>query len=258
MIPSTFKIGFITFHFYGLIIVLAIYIGWYLAKKRASFYNISQKIFDDPILIIPLVSALLGARLYHVVDYWYVYSQQLISIIYVWEGGLGIWGGIAGAVFGFFLVSNIKKINFLPVLDLVAPSLLLGQAIGRIGNFINQEGFGPPTNLIWGVYINPDRRPDQFANFSRFHPTFFYEAILNAILLVILLVIAKKHRHPGQIFAYYLIFYSVSRFISEFWRIDTWMVGEVKIAHVVATIVFIIGIGILLYSMTSKNSKHLT
>lgn len=241
MIPAQISIGPIKFHLYGAIIAVAILAGWYLAKKRASLYQIPQKIFDDWILLIPLVLSLIGARIYHVTDYWSVYSQNQISIIFIWNGGLGIWGGIAGAVLGFWVAAKIKKLNIWSVLDLSAPSILLGQAIGRVGNYVNQEGFGSPTNLPWSVYINPDRRPDQFVLYSHFHPTFFYEAILNTIFFIILLAIAKRFKVRGQVFALYLIFYSVSRFITEFWRIDTAVIGTVKIAHVISLIVFITG-----------------
>ncbi|OGD89571.1 prolipoprotein diacylglyceryl transferase [Candidatus Curtissbacteria bacterium RIFCSPHIGHO2_02_FULL_40_17] len=247
MIPAQISIGPIKFHLYGAIIAVAILVGWYLAKKRAHLFKIPQKIFDDPILLLPLFFSLVGARLYHVFDYWNYYSQNLISIIYVWGGGLGIWGGIAGAVFGFFLVAKIKRIDFLSVLDLAAPSLLLGQAIGRIANFINQEGFGPPTDLPWGVYISPDRRPDQFTSFSYFHPTFFYEAILNTFFFTILLVVSRKLKIKGQIFSLYLVFYSISRFITEFWRIDTATIDTVKVAQVISIIVLTIGLGLFIH-----------
>lgn len=255
MIPAQIAIGPVEFHLYGAIIAIAILTGWYLAKRRANLYQIPQKIFDDWILLIPMVLALIGARIYHVVDYWRIYSQIPISILYVWGGGLGIWGGIAGAVLGLWIAANIKKLNVLSVLDLAAPSILLGQAIGRIGNYINQEGFGPPTNLPWGVYISPDKRPDQYVNFSHFHPTFFYEAVINIIFFVLLIYLERKFVSNvkglprtesvlvrGQVFSLYLIFYSVSRFISEFWRIDTATVNALKIAHVISLIVFIAGI----------------
>jgi|SRR3989344_3246395 len=264
MIPPQISLGPVKIHFYGALIAIAILVGWYLAKKRAHFYKqslrsstssaglkIPQKIFDDPVLLFPLIFSLIGARLYHVVDYWDIYGKNLISILYVFNGGLGIWGGIVGAIIGFFVVAKIRKIDFATILDLASPSMLLGQAIGRIGNYINQEGFGPPTNLPWGVYIFPDRRPNQFLNFSNFHPTFFYEAVLNFIFFVFLLYLTKKFKSPGQIFSSYLIFYSVTRFVVEFWRIDTWVASGIKVAHLVSLITFVFG-SILLLILSRK------
>ena len=235
------KIGFLTVHLYGLIIAVAIYAGYQVAKKRASIYNLSQKIFDDPILLVPLVLAIVGARVYHVADYWSIYSRHPIEILYIANGGLGIWGAIAGAILGFWFVAKVRNLNFLLALDLASPSLLLGQVIGRLGNYVNQEGFGPPTNLPWSVYIRPENRPHQYGQFSNFHPTFFYEAILDFIFFLILIALAKKLK-KGQAFALYLIFYSTTRFTSEFWRIDTWIVEGVKIAHIISIASLIIGL----------------
>ncbi|KKQ89660.1 MAG: Prolipoprotein diacylglyceryl transferase [Candidatus Curtissbacteria bacterium GW2011_GWC2_38_9] len=242
MIPREILLGPVTIHLYGLIITMAIFLGWFLAKKRAHFYEISKAIFDDPILLVPLVLAIVGARLYHVVDFWDYYSQNWNKIFEIWNGGLGIWGALVGAVLGFYLISKIKKIDLASILDLASPSLLLGQALGRFGNFINQEGFGPPTNLPWGIYIGPENRPSQFINSTSFHPTFFYEAILDFIFFLTLLFLSQKLKVKGQVFALYLIFYSATRFIAEFWRIDTWVIGDIKIAHVISILAFLLGI----------------
>lgn len=230
---------------YGLIIALAAIAGWYIAKSRAHFYKIPLKLFDDPILLLPIVLGIAGARAYHVVDYWEIYSQNLPSIFAIQNGGLGIWGGLTGALAGFWLVAKIRKVKLLLLLDLISPAVILGQAIGRIGNYINQEGFGPPTNLPWGVFIDPANRPFQYRSYLFFHPTFFYEAILNAIFFVILMILSKKLKVSGQIFALYLIFYSLGRFIVEFYRIDTATIGYIKVAQVLSFAVATIGIYLL-------------
>ncbi|MBI2594177.1 prolipoprotein diacylglyceryl transferase [Candidatus Curtissbacteria bacterium] len=250
MIPRSVEIGPFILHLYGLIIAASIYLGWFLARKRAAAYKIPRHFFDDPILIIPLILGIAGARLYHVVDYWNIYSHDLISILFINRGGLAIWGGILGAAIGFLIVAKIKKLEALTVLDLAAPSLLLGQAIGRVANFVNQEGFGPPTTLPWAVYIEPPNRPPQFSNFAHFHPTFFYEAILNLIFFLLLLYFAKNLKGRGQAFALYLIFYSIARFITEFWRIDTAVLVEVKVAHIIS--IFAFTIGLLLFSTRKR------
>ena len=247
------KIGFLTIHLYGLIIALAIYIGYALAKKRASLYKIPQKIFDDPILLVPLILAIIGARAYHVADYRAYYSQNLWAVFLIGRGGLGIWGAIAGTVLGFVIVCKVRKINVFSALDLASPSLILGQAIGRLGNYFNQEGFGPPTQKPWSIYISPDRRPEIYQNFSRFHPTFFYEAIIDLIFFVIIISLASRLKKKGQVFAFYLILYSTGRFIVEFWRIDTATVGTIKIAHLISIITFTLGILLFLRSNKKLN-----
>lgn len=249
MLPKSFNLGPLIVHFYGVIIALSIYLGWYIAKKRASIYKIPGALFDDPILLLPLILAIFGARAYHVFDYWGYYINNPYSIINIPNGGLGIWGALVGIFIGLWIVARARHIDLLSILDLASPSLILGQAIGRIGNYINQEAFGPPTNLPWAVYIKPENRPADFINSARFHPTFFYEAILDFIFFLILIWLSKKLIAKsqlsvvrGQLFAMYLILYSTGRFITEFWRIDTAAVGGIKIAQVLSIAAFLIGL----------------
>lgn len=256
MLPRSINIGPLTIHLYGLIIALAIYVGYILAKKRAHLHKIPQKLFDDPILVTPLILAITGARLYHVLDYWDIYKNNPYSIINISGGGLGIFGGLVGVFAGFWLIAKVRHLHILSLLDLAAPSLLLGQAIGRIGNWINQEGFGPPTSAPWGVYISPENRPAQFAQFTHFHPTFFYEAIIDLVFFIALIIFTKQSNvksnmsnvKPGRTFALYLILYSLGRFAVEFFRIDTATIGTIKVAQVLSGLAFAIGIFLLIKS----------
>lgn len=224
---------------------MAIYCGYLLAKKRAPIYKIPNKIFDDSILILPLIFGIIGARIYHVLDYWSLYSQNILSILYLNRGGLGIWGALVGIIFGFYLVCKFRTIDFSKALDLIAPSLLLGQVIGRFANYVNQEAFGRPTNLPWGIFISQENRPIQYVNFSRFHPTFFYESALNLFFLILLLKIGTKLKHNGQLFALYLIFYAISRALTEFFRFDTAVLFQIKISYLFSIVTFVAGLYIL-------------
>ena len=246
MIPTSIHIGPLTFHLYGLVIALAILAGWYLAKKRAYIYKIPKSLLEDPILLLPLLLSIIGARTYHVLDYWTVYDLNPISIIYIQNGGLGIWGALSGIFIGFVIIAKVKKVNLIHVLDLAAPSVLLGQTIGRIANYINREGFGPPTQLPWGVSIPPENRPIQYIKSTHFHPTFFYEAAIDFVFFLLLLNLSRKFKKPGQTFALYLIFYSTGRFIVEFFRIDTATVGTIKVAQVLSVVAFLAGIFIFI------------
>ncbi|MDO8487387.1 MAG: prolipoprotein diacylglyceryl transferase [Candidatus Curtissbacteria bacterium] len=242
MIPNSFPIGPLTIHIYGLIIAIAILLGWTIAKKRALSYKIKADLFDDPLLLLPFIFGIVGGRLYHVIDKWDFYSQNPNQIFAITNGGLGIFGALAGVFIGFWFVAKIKKVDFLKLLDLISPALILGQAIGRIGNFINQEGFGPPTNLPWGVAIDPAHRPGQYLFSTHFHPTFFYEAILEVLAFIVLIKMSSKLKLPGQTFGLYLVLYALSRAVAEYWRIDTAKIGEIKVAYILAFLSLIFGI----------------
>lgn len=232
VIPPEINIGNITIHFYGLIIAASILIGWYLAKKRTKYYKIPLKIFGSNTLLIPLFLGIVGGRLYHVIDLWPYYWANPQLIVRVDLGGLGIFGALAGIIVGFIVVAKIEKIKPLPLLDLISPSLLIAQAIGRLGNYINGEGYGPPTNVPWAVEING----------VRVHPTFFYEAIIDVIFFFALLALAKRLKKPGQLFGFYLILYSLGRFVVEFWRIDTATFNSFKTAQILSVATLLIGI----------------
>src|SRR3990167_6420536 len=135
ILPKVIEAGPLTFHTYWFVIALAIFAGWYLAKKRAKIYKIPQKIFDDPILLIPLALSIAGARLYHVLDLWSYYGRNLADIVKIQNGGLGIWGGILGMILGFLIVVKLKKLDLSNSLDLAAPSV-----------------FRPGNRQIWKLY----------------------------------------------------------------------------------------------------------
>lgn len=247
MLPKEINLGPLTFHLYGFLIGIAVFIGWYVCKKRARQYKIPDKVFEDYFLLIPALTALVCARIYHVLDYWEVYRIDPVKILYIQNGGIGIWGALIGAIVGLYLYSKLRNLKFLTVLDLVAPTLALSQAIGRIGNFVNQEGFGPPTNLPWKVYIDAVNRPLNYISQSYFHPTFFYEALLDLFTFLILLSVSKRLKRPGQVFALYLIFYAIARFIVEHWRIDTWVSGGIKVSYLFSTLSLVIGLVMFAY-----------
>ncbi len=230
-VPKSIQFGPLNIHIYGLLIAIAILVAWYISIKRAHLYKISRQKLESTVLLIPLVLGILGGRLYHVIDKWSYYSSNPWQTVRLDQGGLGIWGALVGIILGFYIFARIQKINFLNLLDLLAPSLLLAQGIGRIGNFVNQEGFGPPTSLPWGVMIGG----------TRVHPTFFYEMFLDFIFAIALIYLSPRFKKPGQAIGLYLISYGLIRFLVEFFRIDTWSIGDFKVAFVFSLAAILVG-----------------
>jgi len=222
--PVFLQLGPFTIYWYGLIAAIAILLAWVVINYLAKKYNIEKDLFNLYFGLI--IAALIGARLYHVVNEFGYYSVYPQDIIKIWQGGLALHGGIIGALlYGWWWVRR-NKLSFPLLLDIFAPAGILIQALGRWGNYFNQELFGKPTDLPWGIPILPFNRPSGFEAFTYFHPTFLYESILNFVILIILLSLHKLRltnkiniRH-GSIFLVYFASYSFVRFIVEFIRID--------------------------------------
>lgn len=246
MIPQTISLGPISLHFYGIFVALALISGVLLARHRAKKYKIAQEKVEEAVIFLAL-PVLVGARLYHVLDFWDYYGKNPAKIIAFWEGGIGIYGALILGVGALYSYTKLKKLSFFSFADLFAPSVALAQAIGRIGNFFNQEGFGPPTNLPWKVLVPEGKRPEIFLDKHFFHPTFFYEAILNfAIFLTLIFLARRKNNPPGFIFGSYVILYSTGRFFLEFLRLDTWVIDEFKVAQVISLLGLIFATAFLL------------
>jgi phosphatidylglycerol---prolipoprotein diacylglyceryl transferase len=242
-----FKLGPISVAWYGIFIALgvvaAVAVAAWEAKRRGeSVDHLINMLF----LILPL--GIIGARLYHVIDQWSYYSQYPSQII--GGRGLGIYGAVIGGAIGLIIYALWKKLIILRWLDIVAPGLILAQAIGRWGNYFNQELFGYPTNLPWGVYISPENRPPQFANYSHFQPLFLYESLLNLIGFGLLLFIARRFKNrllEGEIFGFYLIYYGIVRFILEGYKIEVWKLAGIPTARWIAGAGILIVVAVTIY-----------
>ncbi|MCD6358472.1 MAG: prolipoprotein diacylglyceryl transferase [Dehalococcoidia bacterium] len=256
-----FKIGSFAVHWYSIMIIVAVLVGIWVAMKEA------ERRGEDPddvlnFMVIALPLAVVGARLYHVVSSWDFYSQNPGSIFAIWKtgGGLGIYGAMAGGALGLFIFSRWRKVNMLRWLDIIAPSLMLGQAIGRWGNYFNQELYGMPTDLPWGIYIDPAHRIYGFEQFTHFHPLFLYESILNFIGFFMLFFVSRKYgeRLPkGYILLIYTIYYSVVRGSLEGMRIksEVWTVGGVPSARWICAIAIVIAASIMVYQWRHRASQ---
>lgn len=229
--PIAFQLGAIKVHWYGIIIALSIMISLILAMRDTKKFGIKEDDMIDMFLIALPVS-IVFARLFFVVFTWSEFKNDLMGIFRIWNGGLAIYGAIIGAVLSVFIYSRRKKINMLDLCDFACVYLPLSQAIGRWGNFTNQELYGSRTTLPWGM-------TGSVIGDVPVHPTFLYESLLNIIVFIVLLRIRKNRKIKGSVFASYLMLYSVVRFLMEFIRVDEFGVGEIRYNQVFAALVFI-------------------
>ncbi len=186
--PILFEISPITIRWYGLLIASAVLIGINLSQYLAKRRHVNPDLLGDLVIWL-IIGAIPSARLYYVFFEWSKYAQNPETIVRIWEGGIAIHGAIIGGTIAALIFARIKRISFWQLADLVAPALILGQAIGRWGNFFNSEAFGSPTNLPWKLYIQPQYRPSQFADVAYFHPTFLYESLWNLMVFGLLLTL---------------------------------------------------------------------
>ena len=245
--PIIFDFGFITIRWYGLLIASAILIGITVSQNLAKLRQVDPELLID-LAIWLVIGAIPCARIYYVLFEWQEYVNRPEDIIAIWKGGIAIHGAIIGGTIATIIFARIKKVSLWQLTDLVVPSLILGQAIGRWGNYFNSEAFGRPTNLPWKLFIPPSNRPLEYINYDYFHPTFLYESLWNMgvfILLIILFFWGLKHQNKlkvGTLTFVYFIAYSIGRFWIEALRTDSLMLGFLRIAQVVSLGAIAIGI----------------
>jgi len=256
MNPIAISIGPISIYWYSLCILLAFGIGFFLVNKEIKKHKSISKefLYDYFFMLVPLV--ILGARLYYVIFEWSSYKDNLIDIFKIWNGGLAIHGGvIAGAIYTYIYTKK-KNINPFRFMDIAVPCLVLGQAIGRWGNFFNQEAYGPvvsldtlkslpiPKFVIDGMYIN--------GNYH--HPTFFYESMTCLLCFIIIILVRKYYKNlkVGTLCGIYFIIYGIERFLVEALRQDSLMLGNIKIAQLVSLLMLILGIVFIIFSNIKK------
>ena len=243
VVESLFGVNGLNITWYGVIIASGMLLGILLASVRAKRRGWkSDLVLDFILLAIPL--AVIGARLYYVAFEWEQYAQNLIKVFAINEGGLAIYGAVIGGFLAAFLFTRAAKFPFLKLLDLVIPSLILGQMLGRWGNFINQEAFG-------GLVSNPALQFFPFAVYidalGEWHQaTFFYESFGNAILLTVTLLLSRKQLKDGTLLAVYFIGYGLIRVIVEGFRTDSlYLFGSIRVSQLLSGVLFLVGIALL-------------
>jgi phosphatidylglycerol:prolipoprotein diacylglycerol transferase len=245
--PILIELGPLTIRWYGLLIASAVLIGVSLSQYLAKRRNVDPNILGD-LAIWLVISAIPSARLYYVLFEWKQYAQHPDQIIAIWNGGIAIHGAILGGTLAAIIFARLQKISVWQLADLVAPSLILGQAIGRWGNFFNSEAFGDPTDLPWKLYIPLERRPLNFANYEYFHPTFLYESLWNLMVFGILITLffrglkGSPRLKVGTIALVYMVAYSCGRVWIEGLRTDSLMIGPLRIAQIVSLTAITLGL----------------
>lgn len=275
MVSNTLNLGFTTVRWYGVIIAFGFLLAALFGGRIAYTWKINlDKMID--VLLYGTIFGILGARLYYVAFRWDYYGSHLADIPKIWEGGLAIYGGIIGGILAGYVVAKLEKLNFFNLLDMVAMSLLIGQGIGRWGNFANQEAFGTITYKSWGMmsdvvadYIsenpasfgleNVENIPQYIADNNLYvHPTFFYESVWCLLGFGLLyLILKKRRRFSGQLFLCYGVWYGFGRMVIEGLRTDSLYIGStsVRVSQVVSGVLCAVCL-ILLVSLTVHYKRH--
>jgi len=265
--PLLVELGPLAIRWYGLLIAVAVLLGLWVSSQLAKMRGLDPGVISDLLPLIVL-SAVIGARLYYVLFEWQQYQINWLEAFQIWKGGIAIHGALLGGSIAVIAYSRWMKLSFWALMDVLLPSVALGQAIGRWGNFFNSEAFGLPTSLPWKLFIPVANRPAAYLNQSWFHPTFLYESIWDLGLFVLLIILFRQRRTNGEwllpkggISCVYAFGYSFGRFWIEGLRLDPlclWgSLGEancLRMAQLVSLLLAIAGAAGLAWLLTFKRS----
>ena len=255
--PVAFTVFGHDIYWYGILISLSVVLAVVMVYREAKRKGLDADcMLDYALLTVP--TAIVFARLYYVIFEWDQYAANPIHALFIWEGGIAIYGSILGGIVATLIFSKWKKISFWTLADLVAPGLVLGQAIGRWGNFINREAFGAATELPWRM-----RLWTSATTYMDVHPTFFYESLWNVIgLLLLYFVVSRARRFDGENTCFYFIWYGLGRFWIEGLRTDSlylfhWtLFGQrIRVSQAVSLVMVLVCTGILIYRLAVKKDN---
>ena len=249
-----FDLGPLSIHMYGLIIAFGLMLAVIYGMRRAPQFGVTEDhVLDGVLWITPF--AILCARAYYCIFSWEMYADDPISVLYIWNGGIAIYGGVLGAVAGIILYCRIRKISLGAALDLVLLGFLIGQAIGRWGNFFNREAFGAETDsfLRMGLFS------PLTGTTTYHHPTFLYESVWNALGFVILHFLSKKRQYDGQIALGYAAWYGLGRTFIEGLRTDSLYIPgtPIRVSQLLAAVSCLAALAVLAYFVIKPPAKKL-
>ncbi|MEZ4180245.1 MAG: prolipoprotein diacylglyceryl transferase [Candidatus Doudnabacteria bacterium] len=264
VLPQGFDLFGFEIRYYGLILATAVWVSfWVLQKqftKNFSSIVIDQKLSLENFVVVILVCGFIGARAYHVVTDFELYRDNLVGIVAVWNGGLSIFGAVAGGFIGAVIVWRFwlknLSISLLQWLDVLAPSVLVGQIIGRLGNLFNYEAYGLPTNLPWKMFVPVDFRSLDYLSVAFYHTVFLYEMILGLLLLWLILKRIESHYYVGKIFATWLVGYGLIRLVSELFRLDHHDVAGISINYITPICFILIGLALYFWRIRFKIQRY--
>ena len=240
--PSSFSIGPLTIHYYGLILAIGLIAAVYYCSRRSRQFGLDEDTLLDGVLwITPF--AILCARIYYCAFSWELYADNPISVLYIWEGGIAIYGSVIGAALGIIVFCKVRKLRVTAVLDLVSQGFLIGQFIGRWGNFINREAFGAETDS----FLRMGLMKASTGEVTYYHPTFLYESLWNFTGFLLLHFLSKKRKYDGQIALGYLAWYGLGRAFVEGLRTDSLYIGPFRVSQLLAAASCVTALALLLY-----------
>ena len=248
--PMGFTLGPVSIRFYGVIIALGLFLAVFYGLKRSKQFGLKEDdILDGVLGIVPL--SIICARAYYCIFAWHEFADDPIRVLYIWEGGIAIYGGVIGAVIGVLVFCKIKKVKLGAVLDLVALGFLIGQCIGRWGNFFNREAYGAETEsfLRMGLY-------NFFGQtYTYYHPTFLYESLWNLAGFIGLHFLSKHRQYDGQIALGYVAWYGLGRTFIEGLRLDSLYWGTFRVSQLLAAVTCFLACAALIFFAFRKHSK---
>lgn len=253
---NAIEIGPLSLRAYGAVIALGAVLAIQIAQRRwEARGGDAADITSLAMWAIP--AGLLGARLYHVLTDWHRFEGRWWHAFAVWEGGLGIPGGLLAGVVTGVVVARRRGLPVAVLLDVVAPAIPVAQAVGRLGNWFNQELFGRPSDLPWALRIDPEHRPDGFADVATYHPTFLYEGLWNLALAGVLVYVGRRwNPRPGQLFAGYVVGYAAGRLWVEALRIDpATEVAGLRVNILVSVVVVLVALAVLVIRSRSERAS---
>jgi phosphatidylglycerol:prolipoprotein diacylglycerol transferase len=253
------QIGPVIITYYGIILMSGALVGAWVATTEARRRGLDTEMVWDGLVWV-IIGGILGARLWHILTpppsmvergiTTAFYLTHPLDALDIRQGGLGLPGALIGGLLALYLFCRRRKTSPLVWVDVAAPGMAIGQAIGRWGNFVNQELYGLPTNLPWAIKIDPQHRLPEFQNFEYYHPTFLYESLWNLGNMFLLLWMARRYEdelRPGDLFLTYLVVYPVGRFFIEFLRLDSAQVAGINANQTVMAVVAVVAAGLLFY-----------